>query len=201
MRQQLPGGDQFTCPRCARTSAHPTDAREGYCGACHEWTGPRFGVIAEHNHHGGWGWTVFDRQAKAATGGWFADRVAAERTADVLNSEPPGIESYPPLPDPLPPPPAPPPTPPPAPPPRADRDPLAERDAIANRRVRLQRVFQTRLGMPDRIDVLDPGGKLLASITATEGAIALVAADGRRLESSRAGLVVNLDVRFVGPEG
>jgi len=195
MTQTLRGHDQFTCPRCGRTSGHPTDAREGYCGACHEWTGPRFGVIAEHNRHGGWGWTVFDRQAKAATGGWFADRVAAERTADVLNSQAETIETYPPLADPLPPPPPPPP------PPRAERDPLAERDAIANRRVRLQRVFQTRLGMPDRIEVLDPGGTLLASITATEGAIALVAADGRRLESSRAGLVVNLDVRFVGPEG
>jgi hypothetical protein len=29
----------FTCPRCGRTSHNPNDAREGYCGACHEWTG------------------------------------------------------------------------------------------------------------------------------------------------------------------
>jgi ribosomal protein L37E len=33
----------FTCPRCGRTSHHPTDAREGYCGACHDWTAPRRG--------------------------------------------------------------------------------------------------------------------------------------------------------------
>jgi hypothetical protein len=29
----------FTCPRCGRTSHHPNDVREGYCGACHDWTG------------------------------------------------------------------------------------------------------------------------------------------------------------------
>lgn len=27
-----------TCPRCGRTSRHPTDVAEGYCGACHDWT-------------------------------------------------------------------------------------------------------------------------------------------------------------------
>lgn len=29
----------FTCPRCGRTSHNPNDEREGYCGACHGWTG------------------------------------------------------------------------------------------------------------------------------------------------------------------
>lgn len=29
----------FTCPRCDRTSYNPNDIREGYCGACHNWTG------------------------------------------------------------------------------------------------------------------------------------------------------------------
>jgi hypothetical protein len=29
----------FTCPRCGRTSHHPDDSREGYCGACHDFTG------------------------------------------------------------------------------------------------------------------------------------------------------------------
>lgn len=29
----------FTCPRCSATSHHPTDEAEGYCGACHDWTG------------------------------------------------------------------------------------------------------------------------------------------------------------------
>jgi hypothetical protein len=28
----------ITCPRCGRTSQHPDDVREGYCGACHDWT-------------------------------------------------------------------------------------------------------------------------------------------------------------------
>lgn len=31
----------FTCPRCGRTSHNPTDVVEGYCGACHDWTGRR----------------------------------------------------------------------------------------------------------------------------------------------------------------
>lgn len=30
----------FTCPRCQRTSHSPEDERQGYCGACHDWTGP-----------------------------------------------------------------------------------------------------------------------------------------------------------------
>lgn len=33
--------DSFTCPRCRRTSYHPTDVAEGYCGACHDWTRAR----------------------------------------------------------------------------------------------------------------------------------------------------------------
>lgn len=28
----------FICPRCCAVSHHPTDAAEGYCGACHDWT-------------------------------------------------------------------------------------------------------------------------------------------------------------------
>ncbi len=31
----------YTCPRCGRTSHHPDDVREGYCGACHDWTRDR----------------------------------------------------------------------------------------------------------------------------------------------------------------
>jgi hypothetical protein len=29
----------FTCPVCGRTSYHPTDVEEGWCGACHGATG------------------------------------------------------------------------------------------------------------------------------------------------------------------
>jgi hypothetical protein len=29
----------FTCPCCGMTSHHPEDIRQGYCGACHWWTG------------------------------------------------------------------------------------------------------------------------------------------------------------------
>lgn len=28
----------ITCPRCGMTSYNPDDIREGYCGACHDWT-------------------------------------------------------------------------------------------------------------------------------------------------------------------
>ncbi|GAA1015847.1 hypothetical protein Aple_010520 [Acrocarpospora pleiomorpha] len=30
----------ITCPRCRRTSYNPNDIAAGYCGACHDWTGP-----------------------------------------------------------------------------------------------------------------------------------------------------------------
>jgi hypothetical protein len=32
--------EAFTCPRCGRTSYHPKDIAEGYCGHCHEWNQP-----------------------------------------------------------------------------------------------------------------------------------------------------------------
>lgn len=31
----------FTCPVCKRTSYHPEDVAEGYCGHCHKFTGER----------------------------------------------------------------------------------------------------------------------------------------------------------------
>lgn len=36
----------FACPRCLRISTNPTDAAEGYCGYCHDWTGH----IPERHH-------------------------------------------------------------------------------------------------------------------------------------------------------
>ena len=29
----------FECPCCLRTSEHPVDEAQSYCGACHWWTG------------------------------------------------------------------------------------------------------------------------------------------------------------------
>jgi ribosomal protein L37E len=31
--------EAFECPKCGRRSYHPMDKRQGYCGACHDWTG------------------------------------------------------------------------------------------------------------------------------------------------------------------
>lgn len=31
----------ITCPECGRTSYHPQDVAEGYCGHCHKWTSPK----------------------------------------------------------------------------------------------------------------------------------------------------------------
>ncbi len=39
-------GPSITCPVCGRTSHNPNDVREGFCGACHAWTG-----AAEHMVH------------------------------------------------------------------------------------------------------------------------------------------------------
>lgn len=36
-----PPSAAFICPRCQRVSHHPTDAAEGYCGACRDWTRPK----------------------------------------------------------------------------------------------------------------------------------------------------------------
>lgn len=33
-----PRRPSFKCPRCGRTTYHPKDIVEGYCGACHDWT-------------------------------------------------------------------------------------------------------------------------------------------------------------------
>jgi ribosomal protein S27AE len=34
-------GPLFTCPRCGAKSWHPEDARQGYCGRCHDFTARR----------------------------------------------------------------------------------------------------------------------------------------------------------------
>lgn len=31
----------ITCPACGRTSYHPVDVMEGYCGHCHAFTSPK----------------------------------------------------------------------------------------------------------------------------------------------------------------
>lgn len=39
----------FLCPRCCKTSYNPNDAREGYCGACHDFTGTNFSDLPGFN--------------------------------------------------------------------------------------------------------------------------------------------------------
>jgi len=41
----------FTCPRCGMASYHPTDREEGYCGACHDWTGSGDALTEARRHH------------------------------------------------------------------------------------------------------------------------------------------------------
>lgn len=31
--------DSYTCPVCDKTSHHPKDVEQGYCGNCHRYTG------------------------------------------------------------------------------------------------------------------------------------------------------------------
>lgn len=38
--------ESFTCPRCGATSHNPTDVEEGYCGACHDFTGGAQSALA-----------------------------------------------------------------------------------------------------------------------------------------------------------
>ena len=38
---QVSDDERFVCPRCGMASANPTDLAEGYCGACHDFTGER----------------------------------------------------------------------------------------------------------------------------------------------------------------
>jgi hypothetical protein len=35
----------YTCPQCGRTSQAPRDERDGYCGACHDFTGGSIQVV------------------------------------------------------------------------------------------------------------------------------------------------------------
>jgi hypothetical protein len=39
--EQEQDGPLFTCPRCDTPSWHPEDARNGYCGRCHDFTAQR----------------------------------------------------------------------------------------------------------------------------------------------------------------
>lgn len=67
-RADQPAG--FTCPLCGMTSHNPKDAREGYCGNCHRWTGlhgsitPEIArhVLYEFNASGGYAAGDFTRQ-------------------------------------------------------------------------------------------------------------------------------------------
>lgn len=38
--------ERFACPRCGKTSSHPEDVKQGYCGRCHEWTAEQAAVTA-----------------------------------------------------------------------------------------------------------------------------------------------------------
>lgn len=44
-RPTRPPRESITCPVCWRTSHHPEDVRQGYCGACRAFTTPRGGAL------------------------------------------------------------------------------------------------------------------------------------------------------------
>lgn len=54
----------ITCPRCLRTSHNPNDIKQGYCGACHDWTQPMSDYFNE----------VAEMLASSRTVGPYADR-------------------------------------------------------------------------------------------------------------------------------
>lgn len=41
--------DGFRCPKCNKVSHNPNDKREGYCGACHAYTGARDATGADRS--------------------------------------------------------------------------------------------------------------------------------------------------------
>lgn len=38
---QPPAPPTFICPVCHMVTWNRNDVREGYCGRCHDWTGPK----------------------------------------------------------------------------------------------------------------------------------------------------------------
>lgn len=43
----------ITCPRCGRTSFHPEDVKQKYCGYCHWWTSdPLLGEVVPDSQSG-----------------------------------------------------------------------------------------------------------------------------------------------------
>lgn len=37
LQRKIEEEPSITCPKCGRTSYHPKDIEERYCGFCHEW--------------------------------------------------------------------------------------------------------------------------------------------------------------------
>lgn len=98
----------YTCPRCARTSHHPEDARQGYCGACHDWTGPGVpgeGTAREYQcescglrmavppEHVGRTWCPCGSARAMAPAPWLVQGQAVVRPADVQVVTDPSVPS------------------------------------------------------------------------------------------------------------
>jgi hypothetical protein len=62
------------------------------------------------------------------------------------------------------------------------RERMAQRDALARKRVRLERVLQTRLGHADVINVMSPTRVQLGTLAATADAIAVTGVRAIRVE-------------------
>ena len=66
----------YTCPRCGRTSHNENDAREGYCGACHDWTRDRFPGMVPFG--------LTPAQVQAADNAWASGRYTVEDAVDAM---------------------------------------------------------------------------------------------------------------------
>ncbi len=59
----------FLCPRCGRLSYHPEDERQGYCGACHDYTALKAGDVLRIRRAGsGDEWCVCQVQLASSDG-------------------------------------------------------------------------------------------------------------------------------------
>lgn len=81
----------FTCPRCGATSHNPNDVAQGYCGACHDWTGevppvPTPTRVAERLAPGGIYFQVVTDEGEVLAAEGVSQAQAEDGPADLLDT-------------------------------------------------------------------------------------------------------------------